>query len=108
PRRPADRIAGTRKRPATAAADLVAKQPQPADEAAADGACGGHASTRLVGVRRRRELDRVAIVVQLDHQRGVIEVASCPTLRGGFDGLEDTPVEADAVATRAERNPVQI
>jgi hypothetical protein len=45
---PADRRAEVRDGPTAPAADLVAKQAQPADAAAPDGARGHHASVRLV------------------------------------------------------------
>jgi hypothetical protein len=96
-------------RPATPAADLVAKETPPAQVPASDGASACDAPTRFVGVRRRRDLDRVPITVQLDHERRVVEVAAPATLERGCDRLEDASVEADrGVSTRAERNPVQI
>ena len=49
----ADRVAEIRNRAAAPAADLVAKQPEPAGLAAADGAGGDDASARLISVRRR-------------------------------------------------------
>ena len=102
----ADRLGEIRNRAATPAADLIAKQAQPADVAAADGARGHHPSTRLITVRRRRDFDRVAIAVQADDERRVIEVASWPMSARGLNGLEDPAVEANAVTTRPERNPM--
>ena len=108
PAGPADRLDEIRDGPAAPAADLVTKQAQPADRAAPDGARSDHSSARLVGVRRGRDLDRVALAVVIDDERCVVEVASWPMLTGGFDGLEDAAVEADAVTTRAERDPIQV
>jgi len=50
----------------------------------------------------------VAIAVQLDDERCVIEVAPWSMLARGFDRLEDQAVEAHAVTARAERDPVEI
>jgi hypothetical protein len=106
--RPADRRAEIRDGPTAPTADLVAKQAQPAEVAAPHSARGDHASVRLVSVRRGRDLDRVAIAFELNDERCVIEVASWPMLARGFDGLEDTAVETDAVTTRAEGNPIEV
>jgi hypothetical protein len=108
PAGPANRIAEIRNRPAAPAADLVAKHAQAAEAATPDGAGGNHAATRPVSVRRRRDFDRVAIAIQLDNERRVIEVAALPMLPRGVNGLEDAAVEADGVTTSAERNPIQI
>lgn len=62
----------------------------------------------LVSVRRGRDLDRVAIAVELNDERRVIEVASRPSPARGFDGFEDPAVEANAVTTRAQGNPMEI
>ena len=97
-----------RNRPATPAADLIAKQTQPADVAAADGTRANHASTRLVERPAKARLRSLSIAVQLDDERCVIEVASLPMLARGFDGLEDPAVEPDGMTTRAERNRTQI
>jgi hypothetical protein len=56
----------------------------------------------------RRELDRVALTVALDDQRGVIEVASLAMLECGLHGLEDPAIEANRMTARAQRNPVQL
>jgi hypothetical protein len=85
-----------------------AKQAQPADVAAPRDARANHGSTRLVSVRRRRQFDRVAIAVQLDNARYVMEAASLPMLARSFDGPEDPAVEADEVTGRAKRNPMKI
>jgi len=108
PARPANRRAEIRNRPATPAADLVAKQAQPAHVAAPDSARANHASTCLVGVGRRRDFDRVVLAVALDDERCVVELGSPPMLASGFDGLEDPAIEADGVTSRAERNPIEI
>jgi hypothetical protein len=72
------------------------------------GARGDHAPARLVGVGGGRELDRIALAVQLDDERRVIEIASLPMPARGFDRLEDAAVEADGVTARPERDPIQI
>jgi hypothetical protein len=76
--------------------------------AAADRAGGDHSSTLLVGVRRGCELDRMAIAVQLDDERSVVQVAPSPMLSPGCDGLEDPAVEADGATTRAEWKPIEL
>jgi hypothetical protein len=76
--------------------------------AAPDGARGDHAPARLVGVRGRGDLDRVAVAVHLDDERRVVELAARPVLARGGDRLEDATVEADRVTPRAERDPVQV
>jgi hypothetical protein len=108
PARASHRLAEIRNRPAAPTADLVAKQAQPADVAAPDGARADHAPARLVGVGRRRELDRVATAIQFDDERRVVEVASLPMAPRRIDGLEDPAVEAHGVTARAERDPIQI
>jgi hypothetical protein len=108
PRRSADRLGEIRNGPTPPAAELIAKQPQPAEVATPHGTGGNDTSTRLVGVRRRREFDRVAIAGQRDDEHRVIEVASRPMPTRGFDGLEDPPVEANGATPRAEGNPKQI
>jgi len=108
PAGPADGLAEIRDGATPPAADLVAKQAQPADVAAPDGTRADHATTRLVGVRRRRQLDRVALAVAFDDERRVVEVASSPVLERGVHGLEDTAVEAHAVTTRAQRDPIEL
>ena len=104
----AKRLAEIWDRPATPAADLVAKQAQPAEVAAPYDARGHNPSTRLVSVRRRCDFDRVAIAAQRDNERCVIEVASLPMLARGLNSLEDPAVDADGMPTCAERNPIQI
>jgi hypothetical protein len=73
--RPADRRAEVRDGPASPAADLIAKEAQPTEVATPDGPHRDDAAIRLVGVRRRRDLDRVAIAVDPDDQRGMEELA---------------------------------
>jgi hypothetical protein len=108
PAGPADRLTQIRYRPITPAAHLVAKHAQPPDVAAADGAGPDHASTRLVSVRRGRDLDRVAIAVEFDRERCVIDVASLSMPARSCDRLEDPAVEADGVTARAKRDPIEI
>ncbi len=105
---PADRRAEIRDAPTAPAANLVAKQPPPADVAAPDGARGDHAPVLSVSVRRGRDFDRVAIAVELNNECRVIELASWPMLARGLDGFEDPTVEPDAVTTRAQGNPIEI
>jgi hypothetical protein len=103
------RLAQVRDRAAAPAADLVAKEAQPADEAAPDGARGYHSATGLVGVRRRSDLDRVAIASQLDDEGRVVEIAPWAMPARGVEGLENATVEPDGrVTTRAQRNPIEI
>jgi hypothetical protein len=103
------RLAQVRDRAAAPAADLVAKEAQPADEAAPDGAGGYHSATGLVGVRRRSDLDRVAIASQLDDEGRVVEIAPWAIPARGVEGLENATVEPDGrVTTRAQRNPIGI
>jgi len=73
-------VAKIGNRPATPAANLIAENAQPAGVAAPDGAGGDNAAVRAVSVRRRGDLDRVAIAVELDDERRVIKVASSPML----------------------------
>jgi hypothetical protein len=108
PPRPADGFVEVGNRPASPAANLVAEQTPPAQQPAADGARGDHAAARLVTLPRRSHLDRVAIAVPIDDERGVVEVATRTMPARGLDRLVDTPVEADAVAARPERDPVQV
>jgi hypothetical protein len=61
--RAAHGIPQVRDRTVAPAADLVAKRTQPAHVAAADSACSHYAAARLVGVRRRRKLDRIVLGV---------------------------------------------
>ena len=77
-----DRVVEVGNRPAATAADLVAEQAHPAEPATPDGAGGDHAAARLVGVGRRRDLDRVAVAVRLDDERGVVEVRGSALARG--------------------------
>jgi hypothetical protein len=106
--RPADRRAEVWDGPAAPAADLVAKEAQPAEVATPDGAHRDDAATRLVGVRRRRYLDRVAITVDHDDERGVEELAPLSMLAERVDRLEDPAVEADRMTARAQRDPIEI
>jgi hypothetical protein len=105
---PAHRVAEIRNRSATPAANLVAEQTPAAQAATANCARADHASAGLVGVRRGRDLDRVAIAVELDDKRRVVEVTALPTLKRGFDGLEGQAVEANRMSPCTERNPIQI
>jgi hypothetical protein len=108
PDRPAHRRAQIRDVAATPAAHLVAKHAQAPEAASADGARGDDAPARLVGVGRRSELDRVPLLADVDGEHRVVEVAARPVAAGGRDRLEHAPVEAHAVAARAERDPVQV
>ena len=108
PARPADRLAEVGDRPPAPAADLVAEDAQAREPAAADRAGGHHAAARLVGVRRGCELDGIALAVQLDHERGVVEVVAPATPACRLDGLEETAHVAHRVPAGAERDPVQI
>jgi hypothetical protein len=75
---------------------------------APDGARADHAPAGLVGIRRGRQLDRVAIAVHLDDERRVVQVASLAVPAHSGDRLEQPAVEPDEVAARAERHPVEI
>ena len=99
-----DRPAEVGDHAAPPAADLVAEQAQAGEMAAADGAGGDDAAARLVGVRRRRDLDGVVV----DDERGVVEVAARPAVERRIDGLEDAAVEADGVTARTQRDPVEV
>jgi hypothetical protein len=103
-----DGVPEVRDRPAAPAADLVSEQAQPAEVATADGACGHHAPARRVGVRGRRDLDRVAIGAELDDHGRVVQVTALTPSARGVDRLEHAPVEPDATAACAERDPVQV
>ena len=100
--------ARVRDRAAAPAAHLVAEQAHPADPAGSDRACRHHASTSHCGCRGRRDLDRVAAAVELDHQRGVVQAASravltpprSPRRRGRCSGPSAPPAPS--------RNPVEI
>jgi hypothetical protein len=105
---PAGRLIEIRNGPAAPAAHLVAKHAQPADVAAPHGTRCNHASTRLVIVRRRRDFDRVAITVQLDDERCVIEVALLPTLAGGFDDSRLLSRVERAALPDPESRPVEV
>ncbi|MFL5889391.1 MAG: hypothetical protein ACJ76M_09930 [Solirubrobacteraceae bacterium] len=93
---------------ATPDADLVAKDPEPAGRATADGASGDDAPIGGAQVRDRCLLDHVRLLQELDLEGGVVEVAPRTPLDARRERLVDATIEPDEVAARAERQPVEI
>src|SRR5215211_4675979 len=88
--------------------DLVAKDPKPAGQAAADGTLGHDAPLVAAQVRDRGLLDDVLPFGDLDLQRGVVEVVGRAPLKPRRHGLVEAPVEPDEVTAGTEGQPVEV
>ena len=88
--------------------DLVAKQPEPAEPAMADGAVRHDTALFAVPVRSGRDLDDIATLGQVDQQCRVIQVAGSPSGHERRQPLEDPAVQPDDDVSRTERNPEQL
>ncbi len=88
--------------------DLVAEQPEPSRPSRPDRALGDDATLSSALVWDRRGLDDEPAVGDAHLQGGVEESAPRAMLDEGFDRLVDLPVQADHVAARAQRDPVEV
>ena len=81
---------------------------QPFEMAAADRTRPNDPSTCLIGIRGGGDRDAVPLALQLDLERRVIEVLPLTALPPCLERFEDTAVEAHAVTTRAQRDPIEL
>ena len=86
---------------------LVAEQPKPTSPSSSHGAFRDHAAF-TVPPTRRPLLDHEAPLRQAHDESRVVEVVPLPSLSQRNDGLEETTVESNRVATCTEWQPVEI
>ena len=87
--------------------DLEPEQRRTSEEPGTDRAYADDSAIRTAAAQHRGHLDDETLRAQAYLKRGVVQVARSPMPVTCLQGFEDPPVEADAVAAGAERQPVQ-
>jgi hypothetical protein len=108
PSRTIDRLADVRDRPVAPATHLVAEDPKSPGPPRADRADGGDAATGFVAVWNRRLLDHEASLRHAHLERGVVEITRRSMLEPRHHCFENATVETHEMATRSQRQPVQV
>jgi hypothetical protein len=90
------------------AADLVSEEAESAGRTDSHRPLGNDATRGGIPISHRRLFDHEAGLRQPHLERRVIQIAPISALESGDNCLEDQSVEPDRVATRPERQPVQV
>ncbi len=90
------------------AAHLVPERSAPPQPCCPDRSLTEHASILVGDIRQRPHLDGIGLLVEADHQTGVIEVERCPASAPGREPLVHATVEPHEVSARPERQPIEV
>ena len=105
--RAVDRFGGVRNETVAPTSHLVAEQTKTPSPASSDGALPDDAALQTSRPGRAL-LDHEVPLGQAHDQSGVVEVVALPPLSQRDDGLEETTVESNRLATCTQWQPVEI
>ncbi len=108
PPRAIDRLADIRDDTIAPTTHLGAEDPKAPCPARANRATSGHATPRSVTARDGRLLNHEASLRHAHLKRGVVEITRRPMLEPRHHRFEHATVETHGMATRPQRQPVQI